>query len=104
MVVGGNSDRVLTALHARDWGITAAALLALSGALALPAAAQTPAAPTNFTAAPGDAQVVLSWDAPASDSGVTRHEFHYRTDGSYPATWTQIANSAWAARTRPVTR
>ena len=94
-MVGGNSDRVLTSLHARDWGITAAALLALSGAFAPPASAQTlPAAPTNFTAAPGDAQVVLSWDAPASDSGVTRHEYRYRTTPNYPADWTQIANSA----------
>ena len=54
----------------------------------------TPDAPTNFTVAPGDGQVVLSWDAPASDSGVTRHEYHYKTSGGYPATWTVIANSA----------
>ena len=57
----------------------------------------TPDAPTNFTVAPGDGQVVLSWDAPASDSGVTRHEYHYKTSGGYPATWTQIANSGVGA-------
>ena len=75
--------------------LAAAALLALSGALAPPAAAQTaPAAPTNFTAAPGNARVGLSWDAPATGSGVTRHEYHYQTGGgSYPATWTQIEDS-----------
>ena len=59
------------------------------------AAADTaPAKPTGFTAAVGNAQVTLAWDAPASDSGVTRHEYHYKTDGGYPATWTAIANSA----------
>ena len=42
---------------------------------------------------PGNAQVALSWDAPASDSGVTRHEFRYKTSGDYQA-WRQIANSA----------
>ena len=75
--------------------LAAAALLALSGALAPPAAAQTaPAAPTNFTAAAGNARVGLSWDAPATGSGVTRHEYRYRTGGgSYPATWTQIEDS-----------
>ena len=53
-----------------------------------------PAAPTGFTAAVGNAQVALAWDAPASDSGVTRHEFRYKTTGNYPMTWTEIANSA----------
>ena len=54
----------------------------------------TPDAPTNFTAAPGNGQVVLSWDAPASGSGVTRHEYRFKTSADYPANWTQIANSA----------
>ena len=53
-------------------------------------------APTNFTVAPGDGQVVLSWDAPASDSGVTRHEYRHKTTGSY-GNWTQIANSGVGA-------
>ena len=53
-----------------------------------------PDAPTNFAAKVGNAQVVLSWDAPDSGSGVTRHEYQYKTGtGSYPATWEQIANS-----------
>ena len=53
-----------------------------------------PAAPTNFMVRPaGDAKVALSWDAPASDSGVTRHEYQFETDGSY-GNWVQIANSA----------
>ena len=54
-----------------------------------------PAAPTNFMATPaGDAQVKLAWDAPASDSGVTRHDYCFKTDGGYPEDWTRIANSA----------
>ena len=56
--------------------------------------ATTAAEPTNFEAAVGNAQVVLSWDPPASDSGVTRHEYRFKTGtGSYPAMWEQIANS-----------
>ena len=49
-------------------------------------------APENFTAAPDDSQVVLSWDAPATDSGVTRHEYRQKTTGSY-GDWTQIPDS-----------
>ena len=52
-----------------------------------------PPAPTNFVAKPGNEQVALSWDAPASDSGVTRHDYQFKTDGSY-GNWTAIANSA----------
>ena len=53
------------------------------------------AAPMNVAATPGDSQVVLSWDAPASDADITRHEYRYRAeDGSYPTTWTGISNSA----------
>ena len=94
--------------------LAAAAWLSVCAALALPATAEdstttqtytvmvtratamtprVPAAPTNFTAAPGNAQVALSWDAPASDSGVTRHEYRYQTTGSY-GNWMQIADSA----------
>ena len=52
------------------------------------------AAPTNFEAAVGDAQVVLSWDPPDSGSGVTRHEYRQKEGtGSYPANFTQIADS-----------
>ena len=36
-------------------------------------------APTNFTAGVGNAQVTLSWDAPASDSDITRHEYDFKT-------------------------
>ena len=56
--------------------------------------APAPAAPTNLMATAGDALVDLAWDPPASDSGITRHEFRYKTDGSYPASWTRIADSA----------
>ena len=56
-------------------------------------AATPPDAPTNFTATVGDTQVALAWKAAASDSGVTGHEFRYKTDGDYPLTWTAIADS-----------
>ena len=50
-------------------------------------------APANFTAGVADARVTLSWDAPASDSGITRHDYRFKTTGGYPVTWTQIPNS-----------
>ena len=51
--------------------------------------------PQNFTAAPGDGQAVLAWDAPPSGSGVTKHQYHFKTTGgSYPTSWTDIPNSA----------
>ena len=49
-------------------------------------------APTNFRATPGDAQVTLSWDEPASDSGVTHHDYSYKTDGAYGG-WIEIDDS-----------
>ena len=55
---------------------------------------RVPAAPTGFQAGVGNAQVGLSWDAPASGADITRHEFRYKTVGSYPTTWTAIATSA----------
>ena len=58
----------------------------------LPEAATLPT-PTGLTATAGDGQVTFSWDAPASGSGVTHHEYRFKTDGSYGG-WTTIANSA----------
>ena len=55
--------------------------------------ATTAAEPTTFAAAVGDEEVVLSWDAPVSASGVTRHEYQYKEGtGAYKG-WVQIANS-----------
>ena len=53
-----------------------------------------PAAPTNFRATAGELQVALTWDAPASASGVTRHEYRFKTSGEYLDDWKQIADSA----------
>ena len=58
------------------------------------AAATPPDAPTGFTATVGDAQVALAWKAARLYSGVTGHEFRYKTDGDYPEDWTAIAYSA----------
>ena len=56
---------------------------------------ELPDAPTGFEAEVGNAQVPLTWDAPASGANITRHEFRYKTgNGSYPAAWTAIATSA----------
>ena len=48
--------------------------------------------PTNFRAMAGDAEVTLSWDEPASDSGVTHHDYRFRTDGDY-GDWIEIDDS-----------
>ena len=54
----------------------------------------TPLEPTNLsTSEVGDGSVTLVWDAPASDADITRHEYRYKTGGSYPAQWTPIPNS-----------
>ena len=53
-----------------------------------------PDEPTNFRATAGELQVALTWDVPASGSGVTRHEYQYKTSGEYLDDWKQIADSA----------
>ena len=53
-----------------------------------------PDEPTNFRVTAGELQVALTWDAPASGSGVTRHEYQYTTSGEYLDDWKQIADSA----------
>ena len=50
-----------------------------------------PPPPANLRASPDDGEVALSWNAPAS--GVTRHEYRYKTDGEYGG-WTAIPDSA----------
>ena len=37
--------------------------------------------------------MVLSWDAHAPYLGFARHQYRYKTDGDYPAEWTDIPNS-----------
>ena len=43
-----------------------------------------PGAPRNLTAVGGDGQVVLSWDAPASDGGAEITDYEYRINGRNP--------------------
>ena len=49
--------------------------------------------PANFRAMPGDGQVVLAWDPPASDSGVTRHDYRQKEGTGAYGDWDAIANS-----------
>ncbi len=61
------------------------------------AQAQVPNAPTNFTAAAGDAQATLSWDNP-NDSTITKYQLRYGAGSSVPATanWADITGSTAA--------
>ena len=51
-------------------------------------------APTGFEASHGNEQVTLTWDAPAEDADIARHEYRFKTTGDYPAAWTRIDDSA----------
>ncbi len=56
-----------------------------------------PAVVASLTAVPGDGQVVLGWQAPASDGGepITGYEYRQSADGgtNWQPDWTAIANS-----------
>ena len=49
-------------------------------------------APTGFRAEAADGEVTLSWTPPGSGSGVTHHDYRFRTDGSY-GDWIEIDDS-----------
>ena len=50
-----------------------------------------PSAPPNLTAVGGDGEIVLSWDAPASDGGAEITDYEYRINGSGP--WIPIGST-----------
>ena len=50
-----------------------------------------PGVPRNLTAAGGDGQAVLSWDAPASDGGAAITDYEYRINRSGP--WIPIGST-----------
>ena len=50
-----------------------------------------PGAPTNLTAVGGNGEVVLSWDAPASDGGEAITDYEYRINGRNP--WISIGST-----------
>ncbi|HBN86315.1 MAG TPA: hypothetical protein DDZ89_21025, partial [Clostridiales bacterium] len=51
----------------------------------------TPSAPQNFSATPGDTQVALSWEAPASDGGSAITNYQVSNDNG--TNWTDVALS-----------
>jgi titin len=63
----------------------------------------TPGAPTSLAATAGDTQVVLSWNAPASNGGaaITDYTVQYSTD--IGSTWATFSRAASTATTATVT-
>ncbi|MDE2911867.1 MAG: fibronectin type III domain-containing protein, partial [Paracoccaceae bacterium] len=53
----------------------------------------TPAKPTGFTAAAGNAQVTLSWTNPG-DSSITKYQYQQKEGNNAWGNWTNIPNSA----------
>ena len=53
-----------------------------------------PDSPDGFVASNGNEQVTLTWDAPAEDADIVRHEYRFKTTGDYPDEWTEIDDSA----------
>ena len=51
-----------------------------------------PGAPRNLTAVGGNGEVVLSWDAPASDGGAAITDYEYRINGRNP--WISTGSTA----------
>ena len=89
-VVEADLDAALTAKASwTDAGGFTNTLASASTAAVTPG---VPAAPSNLLAAPGDMTVALSWGEPAAT--IARHDYRFKTDGSYPDDWTAIADSA----------
>ena len=90
---GGTINSVASGLAAplANDGVDSASGDKVDGSIVRP-----PAPPANLAATPGDGRAELSWDAPVYGGGrpITRYEYRYKTDGSYPAGWTAIPDSA----------
>ena len=65
-----------------------------SGPWSPPGSGTTYGPPQGFAAWSGDAQVTLTWTAPAAGADIARHEYRFKTTGDYPAEWTEIDESA----------
>ncbi|MCL2679817.1 MAG: fibronectin type III domain-containing protein [Dehalococcoidia bacterium] len=63
-----------------------------------------PAAPGSFTAAAGDAQVVLKWTTPDNGgSAITKYQVSHGATAGYSANWTDISGSGASTATHTVT-
>ena len=58
-----------------------------------------PTSPRNLTGTYGDAQVILSWDAPVSNGGTSIIRYDYRkkldTETSWTEDWTEFPTAHW---------
>lgn len=62
-----------------------------------------PNAPTSLAATAGDTQVVLSWNAPASDGGASITDYVVEFSSNSGSTWTTFSRAASTATTATVT-
>ena len=81
-----------------DFGDLGEALLIRVNGTATTTTVTVPGAPQDFAVSAGDAQVVLTWTAPASDGGaaITEYEYRHSTGStvSSSATWTDVTDSS----------
>jgi alpha-tubulin suppressor-like RCC1 family protein len=83
--ISSNTDGITFEPTYTDTGLT----LTVSEA----ASVTVPTVPQNFTATPGDTQVALTWDAPASDGGAVIS--HYEVSADDGTTWVTASSSTF---------
>ena len=92
-VANGGGFRRTSSTDAAFTDISQALLIRVNGTVIT-----APGAPQDFKVSAGDAQVVLTWAAPASDGGgaITEYEYRYSTGAtvSASATWTDVPDGS----------
>ena len=92
-----------TAYTVRVAAVSAAGTGPYSSASSPATPATTPGAPTSLAATAGNAQVALSWAAPASNGGATITDYAAQFSSNGGSTWTTFADGTSTATSATVT-